>query len=96
MTFDIIGDLAFGSPFGMVESGCDRAPYVDTDDPTHKVQFLPAIEILDERELWSASLGVVPPILRGIFKKMPSFAVGNEAAKKLYGVRAHTYLLVCK
>ncbi|KAF8336835.1 cytochrome P450 [Cantharellus anzutake] len=86
LTFDIIGDLAFGSPFGMIEAGCDRAPYIDVNDSTRKVQYLPAIKILDERELWASTLGVVPPILRGLFKKTPSFSVGNEAAKKLYGM----------
>ncbi len=83
-----MGDLTFGSPFGMIESGCDRAPYIDMNDPMRKVLFLPAIKILDERELWSGALGVVPPVLRGLLKKLPSFAVGNEAARKLYGVRA--------
>ena len=86
MTFDISGDLAFGCPFGMLESGCDRAPYIDVGG---KVQFLAAIKTLKDRDFWFAMMGVATPVLRGLVKKMPSFAVGNEAGRRLYGVCPH-------
>lgn len=57
LAFDIIGDLAFGSPFDMLRAGRDSAPVAKPDGPT---LHLPAVEILNYRGTYSASLGVVP------------------------------------
>ena len=47
IAFDIIGDLAFGAPFGMLEKGKDEAEVRLTPDspPT----FAPAVEVLNRR-----------------------------------------------
>lgn len=47
LAFDIIGDLAFGAPFGMLARGKDVAEVQLTPDapPT----FAPAIEVLNRR-----------------------------------------------
>lgn len=45
LAFDIIGDLAFGTPFGFIK---DEA---DTND---------AIRVLNERGEWSATIGIMP------------------------------------
>jgi len=47
LAFDIIGDLAFGAPFGMLEKGQDIAEMRESPDapPT----FAPAIEVLNRR-----------------------------------------------
>lgn len=105
LAFDIIGDLAFGSPFGMLKAGRDSAPVAVGD----KIQYLPAVEILNYRGTYSASLGVVPPWARSVLfrvlsrnlstgthvvhrpyvKKIPWYSKGNEAVKNLAGVRSH-------
>lgn len=47
LAFDIIGDLAFGAPFGMLEKGRDYAEVRSSPDapPT----YAPAIEVLNRR-----------------------------------------------
>jgi benzoate 4-monooxygenase len=62
LAFDIIGDLAFGSPFGMLKAGRDSAAVLLPGSST--MQYLPAVEILNYRGTYSASLGVVPPWAR--------------------------------
>jgi benzoate 4-monooxygenase len=47
LAFDIIGDLAFGSPFGMLERGEDLAEV--RKSPTCPPTFVPAIEVLNRR-----------------------------------------------
>lgn len=58
LAFDIIGDLAFGAPFGMVEKGKDVAEVRKTPDaqPTYS----PAIEVLNRRGEVSTTLGCMP------------------------------------
>jgi benzoate 4-monooxygenase len=76
LAFDIIGDLAFGSPFGMIKAGRDVA-HVAVDHNAafggqglsharEKTEFIevPAIEILNKRGEFSAFLGVLPPWMR--------------------------------
>jgi benzoate 4-monooxygenase len=64
LAFDIIGDLAFGSPFGMVDAGKDVAPVaVETGGKT-SIEYIPAIKILNDRGDFSASMGVLPPWIR--------------------------------
>lgn len=47
LAFDIIGDLAFGAPFGMVEKGADVAEV--RSSPDAEPTFAPAIEVLNRR-----------------------------------------------
>jgi benzoate 4-monooxygenase len=47
LAFDVIGDLAFGAPFGMLEKGRDFAEVRKT--PSSEPTFAPAIEVLNRR-----------------------------------------------
>jgi benzoate 4-monooxygenase len=47
LAFDIIGDLAFGKPFGMLERGEDIAEVKLS--PDSKPTYAPAIEVLNRR-----------------------------------------------
>lgn len=47
LAFDVIGDLAFGAPFGMIEKGADIAEIRMTADA--KPTYAPAIEVLNRR-----------------------------------------------
>lgn len=47
LAFDIIGDLAFGAPFGMLEAGKDFATVQESPDAPPKTA--PAIEVLNRR-----------------------------------------------
>lgn len=47
LAFDIIGDLAFGAPFGMLEKGKDFAEVRESPDAPPKTA--PAIEVLNRR-----------------------------------------------
>jgi len=58
--FDIIGDLAFGAPFGMLEKGKDIAEVQTT--PDSKSTFAPAIEVLNRRGEVSGMIGCYPAI----------------------------------
>lgn len=58
LAFDVIGDLAFGAPFGMLEKGADIAEVRTSIDaePT----FAPAVEVLNRRGEVSATIGCFP------------------------------------
>lgn len=47
LAFDVIGDLAFGAPFGMLEKGADVAEVRKSADA--KPTYAPAIEVLNRR-----------------------------------------------
>jgi benzoate 4-monooxygenase len=89
--FDVIGSLAFGRPFGMVSAGRDVAP-VSTPASTSgttsssQIEHLPAIEILNRRGEYSATMGCIPPLLRPLAKKLPWFFRGLESVRKLAGI----------
>ena len=79
LAFDIIGDLAFGSPFGMIKASRDVA-HVAVDHNAafggqglsharEKTEFIevPAIQILNKRGEFSAFLGVLRPWMRYVY-----------------------------
>ena len=95
------GDLAFGSPFGMIEKGQDSALvakdiqatiscYGDSDPNSKeagaKFVSLPAVQILNDRGEFSASMGVLPPSLRPLVLYLPWFAKGQKAVRDLAGI----------
>lgn len=98
LAFDIIGDLAFGSPFGMIQNAKDAAPVAmdqeaaiagygtEAEEKHVVIAELPAVQILNDRGEYSASLGVLPPAWRPFAKKIPWFARGNKAVKNLAGL----------
>jgi len=85
LAFDIIGDLAFGAPFGMLEQGQDLAEMRET--PDSPPQYVPAIEVLNRRGEVSNTLGCMPE-LKPYAKYLPDpfFTKGIEAVQKLAGI----------
>ncbi|RMY72035.1 hypothetical protein D0863_04783 [Hortaea werneckii] len=85
VAFDIIGDLAFGAPFGMLEKGADVAEVRMTPDapPT----AAPAIEVLNRRGEVSNAIGTmswIKPYAKYI--PDPFFYKGVEAVQNLAGI----------
>jgi benzoate 4-monooxygenase len=85
LAFDIIGDLAFGQPFGMLENGKDMAEIRKT--PDSPVTYAPAVEVLNRRGEVSGTLGVMP-WLKPYAKKFPDpfFSKGLAAVEDLAGM----------
>lgn len=85
LAFDIIGDLAFGAPFGMLVKGRDVAEVRKSPDcpPT----YAPAIEVLNRRGEVSATLGCYPS-LKPFAKYLPDrfFRNGLQAVENLAGI----------
>ncbi|TFY69584.1 hypothetical protein EVG20_g3094 [Dentipellis fragilis] len=93
LAFDIIGDLAFGTPFGMLTACQDYAPVAKVSenygkDGSHgEVVGLPAVQILNERGEYSASMGVLPMWMRPYVKRyIPWYSKGNVAVQNLSGI----------
>ena len=91
----LLGDLAFGAPFGMLSECRDAAPVaIDHDqamagyggEKKVDVQYIPAVQILNDRGNFSASLGVLAPWMRPIAKQFPWFKRGQKAVKDLAGI----------
>ncbi|EMD34717.1 hypothetical protein CERSUDRAFT_116910 [Gelatoporia subvermispora B] len=95
LAFDIIGDLAFGAPFGMLHACADSAPVAISheaamknygDDAAPEVEHFPAVQVLNSRGEYSASMGVLPPHWRPLAKRIPWFRRGNQAVQRLAGI----------
>ncbi|GAA5959277.1 hypothetical protein JCM3765_005130 [Sporobolomyces pararoseus] len=85
LAFDIIGDLAFGSPFGMLERDAADIVTITKEDGT--VIHAGGVQILNERGEYSATLGCLPPWIRPYMKYIdPWFARGLESVKNLTGI----------
>lgn len=85
LAFDVIGDLAFGAPFGMLRSGADYAEVRSAPDAPPI--YAPAIEILNRRGEVSATLGCLPqlkPYARWL--PDPFFSQGLSAVQSLAGI----------
>ncbi|KAJ9191450.1 hypothetical protein DTO164E3_8855 [Paecilomyces variotii] len=85
LAFDVIGDLAFGAPFGMLEKGKDIAEV--RANPDAPVKYAPAVEVLNRRGEVSATLGCYPA-LKNFAKYLPDrfFREGLEAVEDLAGI----------
>jgi benzoate 4-monooxygenase len=85
LAFDIIGDLAFGAPFGMVEKGRDEVEAQLTHGG--EITITPAVEVLNRRGEISSTLGILPA-LRPIAKYLPDpfFTKGVKAVANLNGI----------
>lgn len=85
LAFDIIGDLAFGAPFGMLEKGKDITEIQKT--PNGPVSYAPAVEVLNRRGEVSGTLGCLPQ-LKPYAKWLPDkfFSQGLEAVENLAGI----------
>ncbi|KAF5383993.1 hypothetical protein D9757_006970 [Collybiopsis confluens] len=94
LAFDIIGDLAFGAPFGMIKAAKDTAPIpaaspsADLTDSKTQIQVreIPAVKILNGRGEYSMTMGVLPPSYRPLAKQLPWFAAGAADVKALAGI----------
>jgi benzoate 4-monooxygenase len=85
LAFDIIGDLAFGQPFGMLEKGKDITEIRMTPDAP--VTYAPAVEVLNRRGEVSGTLGCLPQ-LKPYAKYLPDpfFSQGLAAVQNLAGI----------
>lgn len=99
LAFDIIGDLSFGAPFGMLEAGKDIAKVpkhygsqqaVMNSYGKHKIDSdiigIPAVEILNGRGDFSMCTGVLPPHWRPIVSKLPGYRFGTDCVRYLAGM----------
>lgn len=85
LAFDIIGDLAFGAPFGMLSKGADITEIqLKPDGP---ISYAPAVEVLNRRGEVSGTLGCLPA-LKPYAKWLPDpfFYQGLEAVQNLAGM----------
>ncbi|OSX61370.1 hypothetical protein POSPLADRAFT_1145439 [Postia placenta MAD-698-R-SB12] len=100
-SFDTIGDLAFGHPFGMLETGKDTAQTVKSDvrgmeaiaqatSNSEKTKLelvdIPAIEALTARADTLFVVAYLPAWLQPIVGHLPSLQSGYNAAPKLAGL----------
>jgi benzoate 4-monooxygenase len=85
LAFDIIADLTFGSPFGMLAAGKDEA--MVKDPYTGTITKAPAIEVLNRRGEVSGTLGCAP-WLKPYAKWLPDsfFRSGVKAVEDLAGI----------
>ncbi|KAI9048176.1 hypothetical protein LZ554_007971 [Drepanopeziza brunnea f. sp. 'monogermtubi'] len=85
LAFDMIGDLAFGQPFGMLEKGQDITEIQKT--PGAPVSYAPAVEVLNRRGEVSGTLGCFPQ-LKPYAKYFPDpfFTQGLAAVENLAGI----------
>jgi benzoate 4-monooxygenase len=85
LAFDIIGDLAFGVPFGMLEKGKDITEIRKT--PDSPITYAPAVEVLNRRGEVSGTLGCLPA-LKAYAKWLPDpfFSQGLAAVESLAGI----------
>lgn len=85
LAFDVIGDLAFGAPFGMLERGEDLAEVRSCPDADPI--YAPAIEILNRRGEVSAALGCLPQLKPWApWLPDPFFSQGAAAVQNLAGI----------
>ncbi|GAA6013846.1 hypothetical protein JCM10207_008211 [Rhodosporidiobolus poonsookiae] len=85
LAFDIIGDLAFGAPFDMLERDGQDTVAITKEDGS--VIYAPAVQILNERGEYSATLGCLPPWIRPYMKYIdPWFARGLASVNNLTGI----------
>lgn len=85
LAFDIIGDLAFGSVFGMLRAGADRAEI--RASPEGPASHVSAIQALNRRGEVSATLGCLPG-LRAYARWLPDpfFRQGLDAVGQVAGM----------
>ena len=85
LAFDIIGDLAFGAPFGMVNAGADTAEVRAT--PTSPPKYAPAVQVLNRRGEVSNTLGSLPALKPyAAYIPDPFFSRGLKAVNDLAGI----------
>ncbi|KAK7426702.1 hypothetical protein QQZ08_006880 [Neonectria magnoliae] len=84
LAFDIIGDLAFGAPFGMVDRGRDEC---ESTLPGKPKTYVPEAETLNRRGEVNSTLSLLPKI-RPFAKYLPDpfFSKGLQSVTNLHGI----------
>ena len=62
------------------------AAYGSAEKSKVEIQYFPAVQVLNDRGEYSASLGVLPPHWRPLAKRIPWFSKGNQAVQRLAGI----------
>lgn len=85
IAFDVIGDLAFGAPFGMVAKGRDECE--SQTHPDGPIIVTTGAETLNRRGEVSSTLGLLPA-LRPFAKYLPDpfFSKGVQSVSNLHGI----------
>ncbi|KAI1133339.1 cytochrome p450 benzoate 4-monooxygenase [Nemania abortiva] len=84
IAFDIIGDLAFGAPFGMVQRGRDEC---ESTPPGQPAMYVPGAETLNRRGEVSSTLGLLPALRPWArYLPHPFFYQGLQSVKNLHGI----------
>ena len=85
LAFDVIGDLSFGVPFGMLKKGQDVAEVRLT--PESPVTYAPAIKIFNDRSDLNAAFGCYPH-LKAYAKYIPDpfFYNGAKGVQRVAGL----------
>jgi benzoate 4-monooxygenase len=85
LAFDIIGDLAFGKPFGMLSKGKDICEIQQV--PGGPITYAPAVEVLNRRGEVSGTLGCLPQLKPyAMYLPDPFFRQGLKAVQNLAGI----------
>ncbi|KAK0492667.1 cytochrome P450 monooxygenase [Armillaria luteobubalina] len=96
LAFDLIGDLVFGAPFGMINAGRDSA--MVPDDPfavmasygqagaKYVTKEVPAAKILSGRGKYTALMGVFPGWWRPLLKRTPLFRADAQDKDTVEGM----------
>lgn len=68
-------------------SGLNTSAASDNNNlPAIHTEYLPAIQILNRRGEYSATMGCIPPLLRPCAARLPWFKQGLESVSKLAGI----------
>lgn len=71
----------------MLDAARDIAPVaVSEPGASLKTIYIPAVQILNSRGDYSASMGVLPPWIRPWIKRLPWYARGQQAVTHLAGI----------
>ncbi|KAJ2977059.1 hypothetical protein NUW58_g7924 [Xylaria curta] len=84
LAFDIIGDLAFGAPFGMIKRGSDECESIR---PGKRTVYVPGARTLNQRGRVSAVLGFLPALSPWAqYIPHPFYYGGIQSIKDLEGM----------
>jgi len=95
LSFDIVGDLAFGAPFGMLDAAQDSALVPKNpkrvmatygSETEADVVAIPAVKILNGRGEYSMSMGVLPAWWRPFVRQLPWYRRGLKDVQSLAGI----------
>ncbi|PFH60237.1 hypothetical protein XA68_11264 [Ophiocordyceps unilateralis] len=85
LAFDIIGDLTFGAPFGMLQRGADEVETRET--PDGPPSYISAVDVLGRRGEVNGVLGCLPWLRSyGRYLPDPFFRRGIDAVNQIAGV----------